>query len=133
MPTFHFDLVSPERLLFSGEVDQVDLPGADGDFGVLAGHSPLVATLKPGMVTVHAGGRQERIAVFGGFAEVSPAGLTLLADGAMPAGQVDRARIQAEIRRAEENVAAAPDGQARDRAQRTLDEMRALGGTAQAT
>ena len=130
MPTFHFDLVSPERLLFSGEVDQVDLPGADGDFGVLAGHSPLVATLKPGVVVVHASEGQERIAVFGGFAEVSPAGLTLLADGAMPADNLDPARMQAEIRRAEENLAAAPNDEARDRAQRTLDDMRALGGAA---
>ena len=130
MPTFHFDLVSPERLLISGEVDQVDLPGEDGDFGVLAGHSPLVATLKPGVVTVHAGGRQERIAVFGGFAEVSPAGLTLLADGAMPAGQVDPTRMALEIRRAEEGLTAAQGEGARDRAQRRLDEMRALEGAA---
>lgn len=132
MPTFQFDLVSPERLVFSGEVDQVDLPGADGDFGVLAGHSPLVATLKPGVVTVYASGRQERIAVFGGFAEVSPAGLTLLADGAMPAGQIDPARMAQEIRRAEEHLAAAHGEGARDRAQRTLDEMRALESAAAA-
>ena len=132
MPTFHFDLVSPERLLFSGEVEQVDLPGADGDFGVLAGHSPLVATLKPGVVTISGNGHDARIVVFGGFAEVSPAGLTLLADGAMPAGQVDPARIAAEIRRAEETLAAAHGEEARDRAQRTLDQMRALEATAAA-
>ena len=56
MATFHFELVSPEKLLFSGEVDQVDVPGIEGDFGVLAGHAPLVATLRPGILTVYAGG-----------------------------------------------------------------------------
>ena len=70
MATFHFDLVSPEKLLFSGEVDQVDVPGTEGDFGVLAGHAPLVAMLRPGILTVYAGGEQ-KIVVLGGFAEVS--------------------------------------------------------------
>ena len=71
---FHFELVSPEKLLFSGEVDQVDVPGAEGDFGVLAGHAPLVATLRPGILTVHRAGGAQRIVVLGGFAEVSAAG-----------------------------------------------------------
>src|SRR5215213_6837065 len=61
MATFTFDLVSPEKLLFSGEVDQVDVPGLEGDFGVLAGHAPIVSALRPGIMTVYVGGQAERI------------------------------------------------------------------------
>src|SRR3954468_23561178 len=80
MATFHFDLVSPEKLAFSGEVDQVDIPGVEGDFGVLAGHAPVIAAIRPGILTVFSGGKQEKIIVSGGVAEVSEKGLTVLAD-----------------------------------------------------
>lgn len=126
MATFHFDLVSPERLLFSGEVDQVDVPGAEGDFGVLAGHAPLVATLKPGILTVIAGGARERIVVFGGFAEVSPSGMTVLADNAVALENFDAARLAAEVKNAEAELAAASDDAARDRLRRKLDQWQAL-------
>ena len=76
MANFHFDLVAPDKLLFSGEVDQVDLPGAEGDFGVLADHAPMVVLLRPGVISVIVGGQAERIVIFGGFAEISPQGLT---------------------------------------------------------
>ena len=79
----HLEFVSPERVLFSGDVDQVDLPGAEGDMGILPGHAPLVTALRPGIVTVFSGGKREPIVVIGGFAEVSPAGLTVLADSAV--------------------------------------------------
>ena len=78
--TFHFDLVSPEKLAFSGEVDQVDVPGVEGDFGVLAGHAPVVAAIRPGILTVTTGGTHQKIIVLGGLAEVSDKGLTVLAD-----------------------------------------------------
>jgi F-type H+-transporting ATPase subunit epsilon len=79
----HFSLVSPERELFSGQVDQVDAPGAEGDFGVLAGHAPFMTTLKEGMVRVYDGGRVVRaFEVRGGFADVTPDGLTVLAEHA---------------------------------------------------
>ena len=68
MATFHFDLVSPEKLAFSGEVDQVDIPGVEGDFGVLAGHAPVVAAIRPGILTVTIGGTHEKIIVLGGLA-----------------------------------------------------------------
>jgi F-type H+-transporting ATPase subunit epsilon len=81
MATFQFNLVSPEKLLFSGEVDQVDVPGSEGDFGVLARHAPLIATLRPaGMITVYAGGRIERLGVNGGFANLNLQALTILAN-----------------------------------------------------
>ena len=74
MATFHFDLVSPEKLLFAGDVGQVDLPGAEGDLGVLAGHAPLVTALRPGIIVMFRDGGDLRVVVNGGFAEVGPGG-----------------------------------------------------------
>jgi F-type H+-transporting ATPase subunit epsilon len=76
----HFSLVSPEREVFVGDVDQVDAPGSEGDFGVLAGHAPFMTALREGFVTVHIDDRLHRYEVQGGFADVSPAGLTILAE-----------------------------------------------------
>ena len=78
----HFSLVSPERQLFSGDVDQVDAPGSEGDFGVLAGHAPFMTTLKEGRVHVHEDGAIRTFEVYGGFADVTPGGLTILAEKA---------------------------------------------------
>jgi F-type H+-transporting ATPase subunit epsilon len=78
----HFSLVSPERELFSGDVDQVDAPGAEGDFGVLAGHAPFMTTLKAGQIRVLSDGRVRTFEVRGGFADVTPEGLTVLAEHA---------------------------------------------------
>ncbi|MCP4620037.1 MAG: F0F1 ATP synthase subunit epsilon [Bradyrhizobium sp.] len=93
MATFRFDLVSPEKLAFSGEVDQVDIPGVEGDFGVLAGHAPVIASIRPGILTVFAGGKSEQIIVLGGLAEVSENGLTVLADVATAIEELDRAKF----------------------------------------
>ncbi len=82
----HFSLVSPERELYAGDVDQVDAPGSEGDFGVLAGHAPFMTTLKEGFVTIHDGELLVRYEVRGGFADVTPAGLTILAEHAREAG-----------------------------------------------
>jgi F-type H+-transporting ATPase subunit epsilon len=76
----HFSLVSPQRELFSGEVDQVDAPGSEGDFGVLAGHAPFMTTLKEGRVKAYDGDDTLVFEVRGGFADVTPAGLTILAE-----------------------------------------------------
>ena len=89
MAALHFEFVSPESVLFSGDVDQVDLPGSEGDMGILPQHAPLVTTLRPGIVTIFNQGRREEIVVVGGFAEVSPAGLTILADSAEPRENFD--------------------------------------------
>ncbi|MDB5483231.1 MAG: atpC [Caulobacteraceae bacterium] len=78
----HFSLVSPERELFSGEVDQVDAPGTEGDFGVLPGHAPFMTTLKEGRVHVHVDQQEHVFEVRGGFADVTPQGLTILAEHA---------------------------------------------------
>lgn len=78
----HFSLVSPEAELFAGDVDQVDAPGSEGDFGVLAGHAPFMTTLKEGRVKVHDGDRVRIYEIRGGFADVTPQGLTILAEKA---------------------------------------------------
>jgi F-type H+-transporting ATPase subunit epsilon len=126
MATFHFDLVSPEKLLFSGEVDQVDVPGAEGDFGVLAEHAPFVSVLRPGILTIYNQGETRRVVVFGGFAEVSPTGLTILADQAMPVEDVDPALIAGAIRDTEEDLADTTDDRVRDKARRKLDQLRGV-------
>src|SRR5881227_2824476 len=104
MATFHFDLVSPEKLAFSGEVDQVDVPGVEGDFGVLAGHAPVVAAIRPGILTVTTSGKHEKIIVLGGLAEVSEKGLTVLADVATSLAELDRAQFAETIAEMEEGL-----------------------------
>ena len=105
MAELHLEFVSPESVLFSGDVDQVDLPGAEGDMGILAGHAPLVTTLRPGIVTIYRGGAREPVVVTGGFAEVGPAGLTVLADRAVAREDFDTATLANEIKDTEEDVA----------------------------
>ena len=126
MATLHLELVSPESVLFSGDVDQVDLPGSEGDMGILPDHAPLVTTLRPGIVTVFQGSTRTPIVVVGGFAEVGPEGLTVLADRAMPREDFDAAALAAEIKDTEEDVADASDQQARDKLARHLDQLKAL-------
>jgi F-type H+-transporting ATPase subunit epsilon len=126
MATFQFNLVSPERLLFSGTVDQVDIPGSEGDFGVLAGHAPLVTTLRPGILVMHREGGMLRVIVNGGFAEVGPGGLTVLADMAVPEADFDRAVLAGEIKDTEEDVADATDDRQRDKFGHRLEQLKAL-------
>jgi F-type H+-transporting ATPase subunit epsilon len=126
MATFHFDLVAPEKMLFSGEVEQVDVPGTEGYFGVLAGHAPLVSTLRPGILTVFAAGSRQDIVVRGGFAEVNPEGLTVLADWAVAPEDLDRARLAADIKDLEEDAADAPDPALRDKLAQKVDQLRAV-------
>jgi F-type H+-transporting ATPase subunit epsilon len=129
MTTFHFDLVSPEKLLFSSEVTQVDIPGTEGDFGVLAGHAPIVTTLRPGILVIYGeAGEQLRVVVNGGFAEVGPAGLTVLADTAVPLDELDLAVLAGAIKDTEEDVADTKDDWQRDKLARRLDQLRALQG-----
>jgi F-type H+-transporting ATPase subunit epsilon len=126
MAALHFEFVSPERVLFSGDVDQVDLPGAEGDMGILAGHAPLVTTLRPGILTIYNGAARETVVVIGGIAEVGPAGLTVLADRAGAREDFDSATLAAEIRDAEEDAADSADEAQRDRLARRLDQLKSL-------
>ena len=126
MATFHFDLVSPARLLLSQEVTQVDVPGIEGDFGVLAGHAPMVATLKPGVMTVFAPGGTQRFVVFGGFAEVSPSGMTVLAEVATPLAEANRTEIAEQIRQLEGSRDKLAHDAKRDRTTEKIEHFRAL-------
>ncbi len=125
MATFHFELASPEQLVFSGEVEHAVVPGAEGEFGVLAQHAPLIAMLRPGILKI-LGANEKRFVVRGGFAEVNPAGLTVLADFALPVEEVDRDVLAGQIKDLEEDVADAADGAARDRATQRLDQLKAV-------
>ncbi|WP_316230049.1 F0F1 ATP synthase subunit epsilon [Bradyrhizobium sp. SZCCHNR1051] len=125
MATFHFDLVSPEKIAFSGEVDQVDVPGQEGDFGVLAGHAPFVATLRPGILTVTAGGSQQKIIVLGGLAEISDKGLTVLADVATSLEELDQTAFAAEIAGMESKLNE-KQGNELDRAIERLDHFKTI-------
>src|SRR5260370_27950488 len=125
MATFHFDLVSPEKLAFSGEVDQVDVPGVEGDFGVLAGHAPVVAAIRPGILTVTSGGTHQKIIVLGGLAEVSDKGLTVLADVATSMQDLDRAQFADTISEMEAKLAA-KDGSELDLAVERLDHFQGI-------
>ncbi|UWU92514.1 F0F1 ATP synthase subunit epsilon [Bradyrhizobium sp. CB1015] len=125
MATFHFDLVSPEKLAFSGEVDQVDIPGVEGDFGVLAGHAPVVAAIRPGILTVTTGGRHEKVIVLGGLAEVSEKGLTVLADVATSLDELDRAQFAETIAEMEEGLKE-HEGDELDQAIARLDHFKSI-------
>ena len=125
MATFHFDLVSPEKIAFSGEVDQVDVPGQEGDFGVLAGHAPFVATLRPGILTVTSGGSQQKIIVLGGLAEISDKGLTVLADVATSLKDLDPTAFAAEIAGMETKLNE-KQGNELDRAIERLDHFKTI-------
>jgi F-type H+-transporting ATPase subunit epsilon len=124
----HFELVSPARLLFSGDVASVQIPGTEGEMTILAGHAPVLATLKPGVVSIvrEAAGATDKIFVRGGFAEVNASGLTLLAETAIPLADLDSAALNAQIKNAEEDVSDAKSDAARAKAAETLDHLRAL-------
>jgi F-type H+-transporting ATPase subunit epsilon len=124
MASLHFELVSPEKLVFSGEVEQVDVPGAEGDFGVLEGHAPLVTTLRPGILTVYGAGGAQQIVVLGGFAEVSAQGLTVLADVAEAVEGIDRGIITERIGAIEQRIAKTEPGSELDKLITRLDHYR---------
>jgi F-type H+-transporting ATPase subunit epsilon len=126
MGELHLEFVSPERVLFSGNVDQVDLPGTEGDMGILAGHAPLVTTLRPGIVTIFNGNTKVPIVVVGGFAEVGPSGLTVLADRAVAREDFDMATLAGEIKDTEEDIADAADDAERDKLARHLEQLKSL-------
>ena len=126
MANFHFDLVSPERLVFSGEVEHVVVPGSEGEFGVLAHHAPFLSMLRPGILTILGPGQPQRIVVGGGFAEVAPEGLIVLAELAVPVEEFDRSHLLQEIKDAEEDLADAKDDASRDKLRRRLEQLNRL-------
>jgi F-type H+-transporting ATPase subunit epsilon len=122
---FKFELVSPERLLVSDDVEQVLVPGSEGDMTVLARHAPLLTTLRPGVLDIGMpGGEHRRYFIRGGFAEVGPSGLTVLAETAIDLVDLDADQIAQAVKDAEEDVADATEPAIRDRAQTKLDQLR---------
>ena len=131
--TFSFELVSPEQLVFSSEVREVLVPGAEGDFTVLPDHAPVLSTLRPGLLDVIDGdGLEHRIFVRGGLAEVDPDNLTVLAQQAINLDRLDKSWLAQEISNAEEDVTDAKDEDARTAALDMLERLKlvreALGG-----
>jgi len=123
----HFDLVSPEQMLLSEDVDMVTLPGTDGYFGVLAGHAPVISSLKPGVLEVKGGETPDmRIFIRGGFAEVDAKKVIVLAEEAIPLADFDVAALDARIKDAEEDLALAKDDAERARVTETLDHLKQL-------
>ncbi|MGA7675571.1 MAG: F0F1 ATP synthase subunit epsilon [Rhizomicrobium sp.] len=120
-----FDLVSPERLLLSTEAEMITIPGTEGDMGVMAGHMPLISTLRPGAIAVSGDGEQ-RFYVLGGFAEVNPGKLTVLAEEAVAVAELDAAALDLRIKNAEEDLALAKSDADRAKAQETLDYLKGL-------
>lgn len=116
-----FELVSPERLLLSEEVDMVVVPGEEGDFGVLVRHAPMISTLRPGVIKVHDGGSvTEQIFVAGGFAEVTPQRCTVLAEEALPVGEIDRDKAAQRLSDAKDDLLDAKDAAAKATAERQI-------------
>jgi len=118
-----FALVSPERELFSGEVDQVVVPGSEGEFGVLPKHAPVMSTIKPGALRILNDGTERRIFVNGGFADVTPEGLTVLAEDAVDLGNVDVAQLEQDLKNASEDLRDANTDAKREAAQRKVDRL----------
>ena len=122
-----FDLVSPERLLLSEQVEMVTVPGREGDFGVLAGHAPLISSLRPGAIDIKGGEKGDaRYFVLGGFAEVTAKKLTVLAEDVLPMAEVDAAALDERIRHAEEDVLQARSETDRAKAVESLDHLKLL-------
>jgi len=126
----HFDLVSPERRLFAGEVDMVVVPGEDGDFGVLPKHAPFMSVIRSGAIIVTTDGVSERTFIHGGFAEVTPEGLTILAEEAIPVSEIDVAAVTQDLKNAQEDLGVAKSEMDIELAQARIDRLEAMRTTA---
>ncbi|SRR5690606_16396252 len=126
---YKFELVSPERLLISEQVESVVIPGTEGEMTVMANHAPVMTTVKPGVVTVNpVSGGEQRYVVFGGFADILPEGCTLLAESAVAVKDIDRADLARRIQEAKEDVSDARDDESRTKAEQFLAQLTTLEG-----
>ncbi len=124
---YKFELVSPERLLVSESVESVVIPGTEGEMTVMANHSPVMATVKPGVVTVKAvSGAEQRYVVFGGFADILPEGCTLLAESATPVADINKADLAKRIQDAKDDLADAKTDEDRTKAEEFLNHLATL-------
>lgn len=119
--TFELELVSPESLLLSEPVEMAVVPGEEGDFGVLAGHAPVISNIRPGTLAIFEGGTVvQRVFLAGGFAEVTKDRCTILAEGAVPVDAIDRTEVEQEISNLRDDIGAAADDAERIRAEAAL-------------
>ncbi len=124
MAAFHFELVSPEKLVYSGDVESVVVPGTEGEFTILKDHAPLISTMKPGVVVIdETPSKKLRLFVRGGFAEVAPSGLTILAEQTIPLAELDAAGLDAELENFQEELAGANTDEARRMAAEKRDQL----------
>jgi F-type H+-transporting ATPase subunit epsilon len=122
---FQFELVSPERQLLSEQVAEVVVPGTEGEFGVLKDHSPFMSTIKPGILKVRTdAGSWDEYFVRGGFADIAPGGLTVLAEQAIPVSEISEDQLAQAIKNAEEDVADAKDDDTKQKAEMTLSQLK---------
>jgi F-type H+-transporting ATPase subunit epsilon len=119
-----FDLVSPERLLLSQDADMVTVPGTEGYMGVMAGHAPLVSTLRVGMIDVLVDGKDQRFFIRGGFAEISPTQVTVLAEEAIPMSELDIAVLDQRIKDAQDDLIAAKSDEERAHCSQMVDDLK---------
>jgi F-type H+-transporting ATPase subunit epsilon len=124
MATFHFELVSPAKLLFEGPVESVVVPGIEGDMTIMAKHAALMTSLRPGVVTIADGKSSKRLFVRGGFADVNASGLTILAEQATPVEDLSAETIAAEMKAAEEDLRDAKTDEAKRIATEKLSQLK---------
>lgn len=127
--SFKFELVSPERLLISAQVESVVIPATEGEMTVMANHAPVMTTIKPGVVTItRPDDKTDRYVVFAGFADILPEGCTLLAESAIHVDEIDRADIARRIKEAQEDIDDSVDHHARTKAEEYLGQLTTLQG-----
>ena len=128
--TFKFELVSPERVLLAGDASEAVLPGSEGQMTIFAGHAPVVTTLRPGVITVSIDGNAKRIFVKSGFAEIDSERVTVLAEVAYEASELDANKLADELKAAEADLANAKDDDATMMAVAAIEQLKALGAKA---
>lgn len=124
--SFKFELVSPERLLVSTQVESVVLPGSEGEMTIMAHHAPVMTTIKPGVVQIAGGDGDDSFVVFGGFADILPESCTLLAESAVRVSEIDRDELESRVQDAREDVADAKDDMAKSKAEEYLNHLTTL-------
>ena len=124
--TLQFELVTPEKLAYSAQVELVEVPGVEGDFGVLPGHAPLMSIIRPGVVTIHEGESKKRYFVPAGYAEVNPQGCVVLAEQVRDMAEIDPVEVNRELEVARFDLAEAKDDAAKEKAEKALILAEAL-------
>lgn len=122
----NFALVSPEREVFHGDVDHVVVPGSEGEFGVSPNHAPVMSVIKPGALKVINDGAERRIFVNGGFADVTPEGLTVLAEEAVDLSTVDAAELESQLKNAQDDLRDANSDAKREAAKLAVERLEAM-------